>query len=130
MESTEAGPTETGFGLRNWLAAISVALVALFFWYLGVASSSNSTTGDYQVAYIYLNSFVYGVLAAITLILETAYDFDKYQRSVARMAPFVFFISATAMFVGLRFASAFLPERIADAFFFGLLFLFVGTSLA
>lgn len=129
-ESTEAYSVRAAFGLRNWLAAILVALVALFFWYFGAVFSSNSTTGDYQVAYIYLNSFVYGVLAAITLILETAYEFDKYQRNIARMAPFVFFINATVMFAGLKVASSFLPERIPDAFFFGLLFLFIGTSLS
>ena len=118
------------FGLRNWLAVISVALVTLYFYYLGVNFSSNLRTGKYQLAFIYLNSFFYGALAAITLILETAYEFHKHKRNVARMAPFVFLINATAMYAGLMTASRFLPDRIDYAFFSGLMFLFIGTSLA
>lgn len=46
------------------------------------------------------------------------------------MAPIVFLINATAMYAGLMGASRFLPEMPDYAFFTGLLFLFIGTSLS
>lgn len=127
---TENEPNAPRFDSRNWLVLVSVMLVALLFYYLGFGFSSNLRMGEYQLAFIYSNSFFYGALAAITLILETAYEFHKYRRNVARMAPCVFLINAMAMYAGLTGASRFLPERTDYAFFAGLVFLVVGTSLS
>lgn len=130
LKSAEFDAEIVKFNSYNWLVIILVVLIALLFLFFGNISSSSAHMDEYQLGFIYMNSFFYGALSAITLILESAYEFDKYKQNVARMAPFVFLINATAMFAGLKSASEVLPENIGYAFFLGLLFLSVGTYLS
>lgn len=121
---------ETGYSFRQWLVLGASMLGAFGLFYLALMFFTfGGSQPGYQSEYIYLNSFFYGLLAPITLILETAYDFRKYRKWIFRMAPVVFLSNASAIASALTCAALFLPENVAGAFFSGLAFLAFGTAL-
>jgi DNA-binding winged helix-turn-helix (wHTH) protein len=129
LEASEFTLDAYTFGWRNSLAAAAGAVAACIFLYLGWMSKVNSEIDNYQLVFIIVNSFFYGVISATTLILETAYEFDRYSWNAARMFPSVLLLNSSAMFAGMTRASEFLPDETAKAFFIGFAFLVVGAVL-
>lgn len=83
-----------------------------------------------QTVFITLATVFYGVLVGIGVLLECAYDFDRYGWNAAKMIPSIVFVSAGAMFAALTVAGNSLPENGIYAFWKGLLFLVTGAIIS
>jgi hypothetical protein len=120
-------PEHRSFGNRSTIAALSGITAALIFFAVGVYFRVCKVECFEQTVFISLASVFYGILVGIGLLLECAYQFDKYGWNVARMIPPIFFVNVAAMFASLTVAGSILPGRVESAFGSGLVFLVVGA---
>jgi len=83
-----------------------------------------------QTVFITLATVFYGVLVGIGVLLECAYDFDRYGWNAAKMIPSIVFVSTGAMFAALTVAGNSLHDNGIHAFWKGLLFLVTGAIIS
>ena len=119
------------FGIHNTLLAIFGMIVAFIFFYFGATFRICAEGACFeQTVFIILATVFYGVLVGIGVLLECAYDFDRYGWNAAKMIPSIVFVSAGAMFAALTVAGNLLQENGNYAFWKGLLFLVMGALIS
>lgn len=123
-------PTTALFGLRNVGIALIGIITGAAFIFIGLFF--NICTGNclQKTAFIVLGSVFYGLLAGIGVMLECAYQYDKYGQKAIIIIPGVFLTSGGAMFVGLRFADNLLSPNIIPSFIGGLTCLIIGALIS
>ncbi len=80
--------------------------------------------------YFSLVSTCYGMLFGIGILLEGAYEFDKFGWSIAKIAPLVILLNFGAMFFGLTIIKRTISKSMSRAFIYGVIFLFLGATLS
>lgn len=119
------------FGIRNTLLAIFGMIVAFIFFDFGATFRICAEGVCFeQTVFIVLATVFYGVLVGIGVLLECAYDFDRYGWNAAKMIPSIVFVNTGAMFAALTGAGNMLQENGNYAFWTGLLFLVTGAIIS
>lgn len=119
------------FGIRNTLLAIFGMVVAFFFFNYGAALRICAEGECFeQTVFIFLATVFYGILVGIGVLLECAYDFDRYGWNAAKMIPSIVLVSAGAIFAALTATGNLLQENGNYAFWAGLLFLVTGAIIS
>jgi len=95
--------------------------------YQSTPPRKNHLFGEHAV-YVAVSSLLYGLLFWIALLLEVAYQFDRFGTLALRLGfPIIFWIAATS-FVGLTLTEKLIRRKRRNAFFIGLAF-FVGGAI-
>ena len=95
--------------------------------YQSTPQRKNHLFGEHAV-YVAVSSLLYGLLFWIALLLEVAYQFDRFGTLALRLGfPIIFWIAATS-FVGLTLTEKLIRRKRRNAFFIGLAF-FVGGAI-
>ena len=123
-------PATTLFGLRNIVIALTGIITGAALIFTGLFF--NICTGNclQKTAFIILGSVFYGSLAGIGVMLECAYQYDKYGRKAVIVIPGVFLTSGGALFAALRFADNLLSANIISSFLGGLTCLIIGALIS
>ncbi len=101
---------------------LALIIAAVYFergWFYG----SQIIETPWQLIYVLTACFCYAILNSIGLILEVAYQFDKYGWKTVKMVPAVFFVSLFAMFWALTHGVFMLSSGITVAIGTGFLIL-------
>ncbi len=117
------------FGFRNTNLAILGMVISVIFFFFGLYQKACKNECYEQNIFIFLATVFYGLLTGVCLILESAYQFDKYRRKVGEMIPSIILVNAGAMFASLTYASNLLPENTGLAIAAGILFLTVAALI-
>lgn len=83
-----------------------------------------------QTIFIWLAAIFYAVLTGIGVLLECAYDFDRYGWNAAKMIPSIMLVNGGSLFAALSVAGNLLEAESDLAFWTGLLFLVIGAIIS
>lgn len=111
-----------------WISVIA-ALTSLFFFYFGIRFQNFGEKSTLFLIFVILTTCFYGVLVGLGLILEVAYQFDKYGWRASKLALFIVAVSSGAIFCALSLANFFLPHSLGRAIGIGVVFLVIGAIL-
>lgn len=128
QEETDSAPQV--FETRELVIAVTGMLAALIFIGAGLFYRECADNCFERTVIILVASVFYGLLAGVGVMLECAYQFDKYGWNAAKMIPSIIFISGGGMFAGLCISDTFLQTHNTLAFLSGLSFLIIGALLS
>lgn len=128
--SDQAEESPQFFGARNTIIAIFGMVAAFILFNLGMNYRVCAGECFEQTVFIFLASIFYGILTGIGVLLECAYQFDKYGWRASKMIPSIVFVNAGSMFAGLTSAGNLLQKNDDFAFWTGMLFLVAGAIIS
>lgn len=117
-------------GKKRRLVFSGGVALAIIFLAVGAFSLDYTEIFEGKIAFIAIAAISYGILNAIGLILECAYEFDKYRSNAGKMAISVFLINAGAVFSGFILTDKFLHKGYLSAFWAGFVFLLLAALLS
>jgi DNA-binding winged helix-turn-helix (wHTH) protein len=108
--------------------AIGGIILAVVLFAVGSLTLDYPEIGFGKIIFIVIAGVCYGILNVIGLILECAYEFDKYKQKILRMALTVFSINAAAVFTGFVLTDKLLKTDSIAGFGVGLAFLLMSAA--
>jgi DNA-binding winged helix-turn-helix (wHTH) protein len=114
---------------RQKTTAIGGIVLAAVLLAVGSLTLDYSEIGFGKIIFIVIAGVCYGILNVIGLILECAYEFDKYKKKILRMALTVFSFNAAAVFAGFVLTDKLLKTDSIAGFGVGLAFLLTSAVL-
>lgn len=124
----ELNPNYKKFQKERKLAAIAGTALGIFFLLIGGFFLDYSVITPSKVIFMILAGLFYGGLNAAVLILECAYEYDRYRPLVREILLPVFLFNSATVFAGFVFTDYLLQKEIASAFWTGLGFLLIGAA--
>lgn len=126
-EPTEDNSNYETLGRKAMITALSGIIISILFLIVGLSSFDYAENSFSKILFIGFAAFCYASLNVIGLILECAYEFDKYRYKAMRMIPTVFLINLGVVISGFVLADDFLQKGYISAFWIGLVFLIIGA---
>ena len=118
------------FGTRKLTVAAAGMLGALIFIGIGWFYRECADNCLVRTMVVAVACVFYGLLAGVGVMLECAYQFDKYGWNAAKMIPTVILLSGGGMFAAFSLADKFLQASYILAVLIGLSFLLIAALLS
>lgn len=118
---------EATFGTKRVIIAVLGLLFGAVLIAIGLYFNNCSENCRFKLQIISVAAFFYAILTGVGVILEIAYQFDKYGWNAAKMTPSIVLMSGGAMFAGLNLADYQLQYGITTAALSGLAILLLAA---
>jgi DNA-binding winged helix-turn-helix (wHTH) protein len=110
------------------LIALTAVIYSFLNFFAALLLRIYSNDSQEQTVFIFIAGIFYGCLVGIGVLLESAYQFDKFGWNASVMAIVIAFLNFCTMVCGLSTADYFLETNTSLAFFAGFVVLLLGAA--
>lgn len=130
-DASSAADEDNGQQIKTWQIVTGIFGVAYAFSLTFLGINFNVCLGEcyFQKLYILIGAVAFGLLLGSCLILESAYQFDKYGWKPLYFSPIVFLINFSSIYAGLNIAGSY-PGQTGLGFGYSSLCLLLGCAFS